>query len=240
MAWPDFTARHPGPEWMDDPAASAEDLGRAYRDLTAINRWTGGRRILARALARLAPPGPGREWTVVDVGCGGCDLWPVVRAVAARFGARARLIGLDLGARREFLQPGALASGDLVLRGDAFAPPLKDGAADLVISSQTLHHLPDARLAPFLRALGRLGKNGALVVDLERDWRPWLGVRAYTRLAGLGPMVRADGPLSVRRGFTPGELRALSEREGLGLSVEPAFPGRIVIRVPAPENSAKR
>ncbi len=51
-------------------------------------------------------------------------------------------------------------------------------------------------------------------------------------LARLGAMVRVDGPLSVRRGFTPGELRALSDREGLGLTVELSFPGRVVIRVP--------
>lgn len=233
LNFPDFSSRHPGPEWMDDPAARPEDLQRAYRDLTFINRYSGGARALQRALDQFAgTPPTDRPWRILDVGFGGADLWPVVRAWAARRGARVEFIGLDLLTHREFLEPGAVTANDLLLRGDALKPPLRARAVDLVISSQTLHHIAPAGIVPFLGALAGLGKQGALLVDLFRHPGPWAGIWLGTRLCGLGPMVRQDGPLSVRRGFLPEELQAIAQGAGIKIEIRRVFPGRLVIYVP--------
>ena len=233
LGFPDFSSRHPGPEWMDDPAARSEDLRRAYRDLTFINRYSGGALALRRALDEFAGPLPTeRPWRILDVGFGGADLWPGVRAWAARRGARVEFIGLDLLTHREFLEPGAVTTNDLLLRGDALQPPLRPGAVDLVISSQTLHHIAPEGIAPFLAALARLGKQGALLVDLFRHPGPWASIWLGTRLCGLGPMVRQDGPLSVRRGFIPEELQAIAQDAGIRMEIRRKFPGRLVIYLP--------
>jgi hypothetical protein len=51
-------------------------------------------------------------------------------------------------------------------------PPFKPGAIDLAFCSQTLHHLPEEMIPAFLAALARLGRQGALLMDLEREFRP--------------------------------------------------------------------
>lgn len=226
-----FATRHPGPEWMDDPAAERKVVREAYRDLAFINRVSGGWRAVLCGLERFAKPVMDRPWRVLDVGFGGADLWPVIRGWAKARGGTANFLGLDLRAEPEFVQPGALAPGDLLLTGDAFQPPLRDGTIDFVFSSQTLHHMDSAMIPPFLAALSRLGKQGALIVDLERGLLSWLSIWLGTRLFLLGPMVRCDGPISVRRGFTVQELHDFAETAGVKIEVFRSFPGRLLIYV---------
>lgn len=229
-----FSVPHPGPEWMDDPAVERDVLLQGYRDLAFINRVSGGWRAVRRGLERFARPVTGRPWRVLDVGFGTADLWPVIRDWAAARGARAQLLGLDLNASTAAVQPGAMGAADLLLTGDALRPPLRPGAVDLAFSSQTLHHLERDRVPAFLAALGRLGRQGALLIDLEREFLPWAATWLGTRLFLLGPMVRCDGPLSVRRGFKAGELHALARQAGVKLEVLSSFPGRLVIYIPPP------
>lgn len=232
-----FATRHPGPEWLDDSAAERNVVLQAYRDLAFINRASGGWQAVRRGLDRFAKPVADRPWRVLDVGFGGADLWPVIRGWVNERGASARMIGLDLRADPEFVQPGALIAGDLLLTGDAFQPPLRDGAIDFVFSSQTLHHMASEMIPPFLAALARLGGQGAMIMDLERGFLPWGAIWLGARLFLLGPMVRSDGPLSVRRGFKVAELHAFAEKAGVKIEVFRSFPGRLLIYV-APAGSS--
>jgi hypothetical protein len=54
-----------------------------------------------------------------------------------------------------------------------------------------------------------------IVSDLHRNRLAWLGIHVVSRVLGCGPMIRADGPLSVRKGFVRADLEALSVRSGL-------------------------
>jgi hypothetical protein len=226
---------HPGPEWMDDTAVEPELLLEAYRDLAFINRVSGGHRAVRRGLDRFVKPVTDRPWRVLDVGFGSADMWPVIRGWAAARGATAQMLGLELNAGFTWLHPGAQGPRDLILTGDALRPPLRPGAVDLAFSSQTLHHLDREQVPSFMAALARLGRQGALIMDLEREFLPWAATWLGTRMFLLGPMVRFDGPLSVRRSFKIGELHALAEKAGLKIQVMSSFPGRLLIYIPPAE-----
>jgi hypothetical protein len=71
------------------------------------------------------------------------------------------------------------------------------------------HHLTDDDVVRTLRAFDRLARRGVVVNDLVRSWRhlfwSWLFTRPFNEV------LRQDGPLSVRRAFTPPELVRLVE-----------------------------
>jgi len=86
---------------------------------------------------------------------------------------------------------------------------------DLTISAMTLHHLePDAGVQ-YLAEMDRAARVGFVVNDLVRSriahWVVWLITRFITRSA----ISRHDGPLSVKRSYTPREVSGLCEQAGL-------------------------
>ena len=107
----------------------------------------------------------------------------------------------------------ALADGVPRVRGDARRLPFRDRSADVVVSSQLFHHLGDGDAILALREFARVARRGVVVSDLLRRRRALLWIRLLTLWANR--FAKADGPLSVKRGFTVGEARALAARAGL-------------------------
>ena len=69
-----------------------------------------------------------------------------------------------------------------------------------------------------------------LANDLRRSRTGWLLAATACRLLTGSPVVHADGPLSVARAFTRGEVAALAERTGLrGAAVESRWPFRFLL-----------
>jgi hypothetical protein len=95
----------------------------AYQDLAFINRVSGGARAVRRGLERFAKPVTDRPWRVLDVGFGGADFWPVIRAWAAARGADGAAV--RAGSAFQFFHPsaGVMEPRDLILTGDALCPP---------------------------------------------------------------------------------------------------------------------
>ena len=74
----------------------------------------------------------------------------------------------------------------------------------------------------------RVARRGVIVNDLVRGWFGYLGAWLLTRVLSDNPLTRHDGPLSVRRAYTPVEMARLAERAGLGPVV---FSGLLGYRV---------
>ena len=113
--------------------------------------------IIKRIRLNLAPPIPGMK--VLDVGCGtGADLKPYGEAGCEMY-------GIDLSpsmlgrARNKFG-----GSADLRL-GDAAHMPFQDRFFDLVMSSYTLHEMPNNRRSYVINEMVRVVKNdGSLLL----------------------------------------------------------------------------
>jgi SAM-dependent methyltransferase len=189
------------PELLDRETPPPEMLARVTGYLRFVNRRLGGLGPFLRFFGRIREP-----VTVLDVGAGSGDL---VRDLAARL-PHVRPVALD---RSEAM----LALGDrgvARVRGDAFRLPFADRGVDYVISNLFLHHLSDDEAAAALRECGRVARRGIVVNDLRRAWGGYVWIRVLTLWAN--PYVKVDGPLSVRRAFTPEEAEALARRAGLG------------------------
>jgi ubiquinone/menaquinone biosynthesis C-methylase UbiE len=208
------------PERMDDRAIAPDALALALADLRAVNRWLGGTRIVRRHLARLLDRLPAGSYRVLDVATGSAD----IPLALARWARRARKDQrLDFVATD--LHPGTVAAARAnaaadpdvrIEQADALALPYADGAFDFALCATALHHFERRDAVRVLRELGRVARRGVIVSDLRRSRAALLGARLLAATAWRrNPITRHDGPLSVRRAFTPAELRELAKEAGL-------------------------
>ena len=221
-------ARRRGVEHIDDPHLDPALTVRSLSDVARSNTLFGGRRaVLLAVRAALRDLPPGREATLLDVGTGMGDIpWHAAR-LARRRGVALRTIGLELSAP---LAAASRARTTHAVCGDAFTLPFPDASLDLVTCSQVLHHFDAPEAARLVRELTRVARTRVVVADLRRSWLAAAGFWAASWPLGFHPVSRHDGVLSVLRGFTARELRALV-REATG--VDPDVRHRLGWRVVA-------
>ena len=203
-----------GVEILNQPT-SAGDRAASLADVERLNAWFGGHALTLRAVARaLRHLPPDRPAWILDAGAGGGEL--AIRLVrwARRSGRPIRVIALDRDQDSSRLARRAVAEYPeiSVVRGDAVALPVGPGGVDLIVSSLTLHHLSRDAAVGALGEMARAGRLGFVVNDL---WRARVGVALVwlaTRLLARHPISRHDGPLSVRRSYSPDEIRALAAK----------------------------
>jgi len=220
-------------ERLDGPLPPAA-RGATLDDLDRLNAWFGGYALTLSRVRRAAARLPrGRRLVVVDVGGGRGDLAVNVVRWARRQGRPVRVLVLDTDAATLALarrRAAAYPEIDLVL-ADATALPLREGAADVAVAALTLHHL-DREAAAACLAEMRAAAALAVVNDLLRTRTSLALVWLVTRLMRLHPVSRHDGPVSVRRAYSAGELAALAERAG-GRARIRSYPwlGRLVAEI---------
>jgi ubiquinone/menaquinone biosynthesis C-methylase UbiE len=205
-------------EIIDGPPVPFKDMACCLTDISRVNGLFGGRMVTMVHVKRLLAAWPAhRLVTVLDVGTGAGDIPRELVRWARREGRRIRIFALDRDPAT--LQIAATLVRDYpeitFLRGDALRLPIRAGSVDLTISALTLHHLePDAGVR-YLAEMDRAARLGFVVNDLVRSrvahWVVWLITRFITR----GAISRHDGPLSVKRSYTPGEVSGLCEQAGL-------------------------
>lgn len=201
-------------EILDRETPPRETMERVVRFLAFVNRWLGGTAAVARHFRGVDGPA-----TVLDVGAGAGD---VLRRLLIRH-PRLRPIALDLSSMAL-----SFAHGMPRVRGNALRLPFGDRSVDWVISSHFFHHLPDDAIVVVLREFDRVARRGIVVNDLLRNHWAYFWVRLVTRFAD--PIVRFDGPLSVRRAFTVEEIESLARRAGLSwLRVRPFLGHRFTL-----------
>jgi len=220
---PDLRDRDLRPERMDDPSLPWPAHRRALRGLARIHAVSGTvGRLWAIVRAKDVPAE--RPLRLLDVGAGGGDvalgLWRRARAA----GRPVVVDACDLSGRAvDRLRARWRSTG---VEGRCFVwdvtadepPPAAPAPWDVVLCSLLLHHLSEADATGALRRMhGLLERPGGLLVvdDLVRSRAGWLLAAVGTSVLSRSPIVRADGPQSVRAAFTGPELEDLARRAGL-------------------------
>jgi hypothetical protein len=202
-------------ELLDEHDAPVADVERSLRDLRCINRYLGGQSVYRRLLRRF------REvHSVLDIGAGSADLLEGLPATHVR-------IALD------FKIDHLLFSRNFEIRrvvGDATRLPFRDSSVDVVTSAHFFHHFSPEENMGILRESLRVAARGVAVNDTRRHYVPLLFVRLIAALRVVGRITRFDAPLSVMRGYTLAEARAIARRVGAKTSrVVRVFPYRFGI-----------
>lgn len=227
------------PERMDTPDVAPRHLEGALDHIVAVNRWLGARRALLRHLPWALPvrdaalTQPAR---VLDIGTGSGDLLAAVVDWARERERPIQPIGLDLHPTTLAVARRRTADPIRLVRGDGLRLPFPDGSFDLVHLGMVLHHMDGDRLPGLLREAARAARGGRILVsELERNVANYLGARLLAATVWrFNPVTRHDGPLSVRRAFTPTELLELAGDAGLRCATVHRHPFfRLVLRAEA-------
>lgn len=204
-------------EILDQPVHDQAELERSLEQVAAVNRYLGGDWALRRALAPLLADS--EETRLLDVGAGNGEVAVSLSRWAAGHGRRWRITALDLHTQSVKLAArkiGRAPDSVRVVQGDGLALPFPDRAFDVAYTVLTLHHFREEAAVALLREMARVVRRLVVVNDLERSEAALFGARALAMTVWRGNRItRNDGPLSVRRAFTPDELMALAERAGL-------------------------
>jgi SAM-dependent methyltransferase len=178
-------------EIMDGDNLPEELRVRAHQGLNRIHKYVGNTSALIAQLRR----DPLQVRRVLDVGCGyGGMLLEVRRQLGVE------VVGVDLRPPKTGAVPFP------IFRANAVCDPLPE--ADVAISACFAHHLSEEELVKVIRNVGRSCRT-FIILDLVRHPLPLALFRIF-----VAPLVSrvnsADGRLSIRRAYTPEELRAVT------------------------------
>jgi ubiquinone/menaquinone biosynthesis C-methylase UbiE len=154
--------------------------------------------------------------TLLDVGAGAGDVLASLERSLARQGVAAVGIALDWHREAAVMARERRQTG---LVGDALALPLGDRSVDIVVASQLLHHCSEAGAVTLVRELHRVARVGVVIADLRRAPLAAWGIGLAALLLGFHPVSRADGVVSVRRGFSKSELAEVCRMAGVAPTI---------------------
>ncbi|WP_448657697.1 methyltransferase domain-containing protein [Sphingomonas sp. CJ99] len=199
-------------EQMDADDLPQPVYAAVLADLARVNRWTMTARPILNYLSRVVPPG--QPFSLLDVGFGHGDGLRAVERWARRRGSVARLVGVDLNPGSAPVARSAAPAGSQIEYRTGDAGDLAE-RFDFWTASQVAHHMTDDALVAFIQLMEARARRGWVVGDLHRHWLAHRSYPLLARVLRVHPIVRADGTLSVARGFLPHEMGALIARAGL-------------------------
>jgi ubiquinone/menaquinone biosynthesis C-methylase UbiE len=205
-------------ELLDLPDHDPDELAANLDDIRTVNRLAGGSATVLRHLPGLIAHLPReRPVEILDLATGSGDIPRALVAWAARDSRPLRLTLTDLSPQILDLARRTLAGvpGVTFAVCDARDTPFPDKSFDVVLCSLSLHHFVPEEAGRVLREMDRLSRTGFIVNDIRRCATGYVAAWVASRLATRNRLTRHDMPLSVRRAYTPGELRALLRAAGV-------------------------
>ena len=232
--FPSLTNRATLAERMDDADCCEKQLLRTIDQFTLINRLISRYRgILRRWVLADMLHNPKREYHLLDMGAGGCDIDVWLLDAAHRYGLRLRITACDLDPRivqyaRSLHQH---IPGLSILQRDVLTETV-DEPVDYVFANHFLHHLSNKQINLLLRQWAPQVARKMIFSDLRRTHIAYIGFWFFSTFYRHS-FIREDGLISIRRSFRAEELRAIMESTGIGAqaSVYELQPARLALVV---------
>ena len=197
-------------EMIDDMSITDDRIDDALRELIVINRLLGGDHVSRIGITQLTRTLPKNlPLHILDCGAGGANL----SGVLGSLNRSVETTTLDLNLRACQYSASHIPSIHVV-NGSAFRLPFRDQSFDIVHASLFCHHFSADELQVLLAEWSRVARLGIVINDLRRSAIAFLGITVLTWFFSRSPMVRNDGPLSVRRSFQKGELENITAGYG--------------------------
>ncbi len=208
--------RYDQPELLDMGAGTSADVKANLADLWRINRYLGGIPALTRHLFPRLKALEGMV-TLADIGTGSAEIPAFIARWARKHRLSVRIVAVDLAARHLDIARGFVDSlpNMYLVQADARTLPFARERVDYVTSSLFLHHFPPEQVIDLLRQAFALARCGIVMSDGVRGWLPLLAFKLGQPIFARSYITRYDGAASIRRAYTPSELRQFAAEAGL-------------------------
>lgn len=204
----DFSHRHREDELMDDKSISTDELKLIYDDINRANSFLGGTKELICAVESLISENPKNRYSLIDIGCGNGEM---LRSLCLFFRSKNldfSLVGIDINEKAIALAEASSKDFPEIafLKADILQENLALPQADFVVSTLTMHHIPEESIPIFLKQLGKMAHIGIVVNDLQRSRLAYYLFRFFSVIFIKTQEAKNDGLVSIRSGFTKKEL----------------------------------
>lgn len=212
-----FAQRSFEKEIMDNLDCSGPVLEQTLRELKTINRWLGGNDVTNKGLNRLMRDFPQKEYSIVDIGCGGGDMIEVMQAWAKKKQILAHFTGVDAnGHTIELAKKRQRHLKGIEWRvANVFDVAFLEEQVDIVTCTLFTHHFTDEELIQLFLVLKKKARLGFVINDLHRHPIAYYSIRWLTGWFSKSPMVQHDAALSILRSFTRKEWNLILKQAGL-------------------------
>ena len=210
----DFSKRTSKSELMDDFTLGPDIIYPIMDELETINKLLGGHQVFLDAFKKM----PLRDGMVIsDWGCGGGDSLRYIAKWARREDIELKLVGIDAtDAALSYAEEKAIPYPEIsFLKANILAGDLRPNQFDIVISSLFTHHFDNGSWIRLVRKMVDCATYAVIINDLHRHWFAYYAIGLLTRLFSKSPMVKHDSQVSVLRGFTKRELKAILKEAGI-------------------------
>ncbi|MEW6712429.1 MAG: methyltransferase [Candidatus Riflebacteria bacterium] len=219
-------------EFMDQPEFKGSDLTESFKFIKITNMLGGGRLAVVNSIRKALKGTPcSRDINVLDIGCGIGDVGRAIIDWGRAQGRNIRYTGLE---KSNYILDEArrLNKFDEIrfVSGDLFDDDLPE--ADLIVISMVLHHLEEQDVIRAIRHLTGKARIALIISELERSPAPYL-ICQLLSIPMKNCSAAHDASLSVRKGFTAGEMRRMIEQAGYRGMVRRGLGWRILGVVPA-------
>lgn len=192
-------------EILDSEECPALETQKSLRDLCRMNRWFGGVGTTRKLIYRVARATGLKRMTLLEVAAGFGEVPRAAGQQLARRGITLDITDLDR-------VPSHLRPQHRALVGDALALPFRDSSFDVVSCSLFAHHLQPDELRQFANEAMRVSRYAFIINDLIRH--PLHLALVYAGFPLMRSYVsRVDGVASVKRAYTPQEVRSILSDE---------------------------
>ncbi|MBG6183238.1 2-polyprenyl-3-methyl-5-hydroxy-6-metoxy-1,4-benzoquinol methylase [Arthrobacter sp. CAN_A214] len=219
-------------EEMDKPDCDPGRLENTYRQFGLVNAVVSGWRHTYVTLLR-PRLSTSSSCSLLDVGSGGGDVPRALARWARRDGLDLDITAIDPDERAHAFAVAQPKVPGLVFRRAFSSELVAEGRTfDAVISNHLLHHLSPDGFSGLLRDTEQLSPGIAVHSDIARH-RLAYGLFSVGTLPLRGSYIRTDGLTSIRRSYTPAELRLRLEEEryeGWSVQGAPLFHNLLVYR----------
>lgn len=203
-------------ELMDDFSIGGAELTEALRHLRLINRIFGASGPTLYGVRRLwEQMDKPKRLSILDVGAGSGDVnqrllrW----ADQEQIDLTVTLVDITEEACKEAKHIFRNEPRIQVLQKDVFQLP--EASADIVTSTQFLHHFTNEELSQVTSCMLKASRMGMVINDIHRHWVAWTAVWIVTRLISRNRYIQNDGPLSIAKGFRDEDWEQLKQTPGL-------------------------
>ncbi|GAB6989324.1 SAM-dependent methyltransferase [Paenibacillus pini] len=224
-------------EYMDDFSTGGAELREALQHLRRLNWIFGNSGPVLQGIHKLwQQSGKPVQLSIIDIGAGSGDVNRRILRWAERHHIDIRITLVDITeeacaeARRLFHKEPRVK----VWRMDLFQ--LAPNCADMVVSSQFLHHFDQVKMAEVVRHMTNASRIGVVINDIHRHIIPWAAVWVTARLISRNRYIHHDGPLSVAKGFRSEDWiqleRGIDPSLNMTYAWKPLFRYTVVIKKP--------
>lgn len=198
-------------EYSDAPELTFEQVAQNYADLGKINRLFAFAEPFQRAMVNWLGRDQVRTLRILDLGAGDGSLGRTLETWSRKKGWEWSVTNLDFNATGLRLN-----TGGRNVRGSVTALPFADESFDLVIASQMTHHLDtEEDVRRHFQEAWRVTRDAIFITDLHRNPLLLGMVWVSCVLARLSAEMRADGVISIERGWRVSEWKQLAHDAGV-------------------------